>query len=345
MIRKALALVVLLASCGSVFAQATGDAGVSSLTLFAGTASGLWRSPDWGTTWLRVLGRGAGASLDKVGPVRCIVPLGPQVYIVADTGVFISFDFGETWKRVAEGAQCNAFLTSRYPQADTTLFLATPSGLLRSRADLLLKPEDTPRSFEATSLSGMQVSRLDWPGPALIAGTAKGVFVSLNSGDTFAPAGEGLPPGDVRALAASAYFAVDPALFVAVGREGVFRSADGGRHWSPAGLTGRRVNDLVWIGPILYAATDEGPFRTDDLGKTWSELRQGVAGRSALRLLFPLLPASGAEAFLGTDRGVFWTGDGGLNWRPTGDLLQKEEILALATFPAPDKTTRAKRKK
>jgi photosystem II stability/assembly factor-like uncharacterized protein len=345
MSRSALALAVLLATSGPLLAQQTGAAAVSSLTLFAGTASGLWRSPDWGTNWLRVLGGGAGASLDKVGPVRCISPLGPQVYIVADSGVFFSSDFGETWRRIAEGARCNAFLTSRYLQADATLFLATPDGLLRSRADLLLKPEDAPRSFERTSLSGSAAFRVEWPGPALIAGTAKGVFISTNSGDSFTPAGEGLPPGDVRALVVSAYYAVDPALFVAVASLGVFRSPDGGRHWFPAGLAGRQVNDLVWIGPILYAATDLGPFRSDDLGKTWSELSQGLEGRAALRLLFPLLPASGAEAFLATERGVFWSGDGALNWRASGELIQREEILALATFPAPGRSALARRKK
>lgn len=343
--RLSIALALLLVTAGpSALAQATGDAGVSSLTIFAGTPSGLWRSRDWGTNWERVLGGAGGVSLGKVGPVRCIVPLAPQVYLAADSGVYISGDFGETWRRIAEPAPCNALLASRYPQADSTLFLATASGLFRSRMDLLQRPEDTPRSFEPTPLGDAPVFRVEWPGPALIAATGKGVFVSNDSGAAFTPASDGLPAGEVRALAVSAFYAVDPALFAAVASAGVFRSGDGGRSWTSAGLAGRRVNDLVWLGPLLYATTDSGVYRTDDLGKTWTELREGVGGR-ATRLIFPLAPASGAEAFLGTDHGVFWTGDGGLYWRSTGNVLLNEEILALATFPPPDRSRLPKRKK
>jgi photosystem II stability/assembly factor-like uncharacterized protein len=343
-VRLLLAALLLAGLPPWALAQASGDAGVSSLTLFAGAPSGLWRSRDWGTSWERVIGRGAGASLDRIGPVRCIAPLGPQVYVAAEGGVFLSPDFGETWQRVADGVACNGLLTSRYPQADSTVFVASPTGLLRSRLDLLQRPEDARRAFTPTALRDTPVFRVEWPGPALVAATGRGVVVSNDGGESFAAAGAGLPPGDVTALAVSTFYAVDPALFVGVAKQGVFRSGDGGRHWVAAGLAERTVNDLVWLGPILYAATDVGLFRTDDLGRSWGELREGIAGRATNRLLFPLVPASGAEAFLATDRGVYWTGDGGINWRQTGNALLNEPILSLATFPPPDTSSLKRRK-
>jgi hypothetical protein len=54
---------------------------------------------------------------------------------------------------------------------------------------------------------------------------------------------------------------------------------------------------------------------------------------AARRLLFPLAPAAGAEAFVGTDSGIYRTPDAGLHWQPAG--LEGEAILALATFPPP----------
>jgi hypothetical protein len=311
---------------------------VTTLTIFAGTSRGLFRSRDWGSSFEPVLGRSPGDTLEGAGGVGCVLPVGPPVLAGADSGVFHSPDFGETWTRLADDGPCTALLGSRYPLADPTLFLGTPAGLRRSTQDLFA-PADAPRLFAGMAVEG-RVFRVEWPGPQLFVATSQGLFVSTNAATTLAPVGRDgsapLPEGEVTALAVSAFFAVDPALVVAVGTQGVFRSADGGGSWTAAGLAERRVNDLVWLGPFLYAATDGGLFRTEDLGKHWVALNDGLEGRAATRLLFPLAPASGAEAFLGTDRGVFWTGDGGLHWRALGGALSADAILVLATFPPPD---------
>lgn len=348
--RADLGILALLLSAPSWTASGQGQAReapvVTTLTLFAGTARGLFRSRDWGASFEPVVGRSPGERLDGLGGVGCIVPQGPPVLVGADSGVYFSPDFGETWRRISDTGPCDALLGSRYPLADRTLFLAGPPGLLRSVAEVFT-PEDAPRVFGPTAISAVRAYRIEWPGPQLFVATASGLFVSSDAGTTAAPVGRGpvdaLPEGEVTTLAVSAFFAADPALVAAVGTRGVFRSADGGAHWSAAGLAGRRVNDLVWLGPFLYAATDGGLFRTEDLGRNWVALNAGLEGRAATRLLFPLAPASGAELFLGTDRGVYWSGDGGLNWQPKAASLGADAIRALATFPPPDPVQRKRR--
>jgi len=325
--------------------QAKDGATISSLTLFAGTATGLWRSNDWGTTWLRVKGKGAGESLEAIGAVTCIAPLGPQVYVGAASGIYLSLDFGDTWRRVSEQSGCTVLMPSRFPLADPTLFVATRAGLLRSGLERFEKPEDSARLFGPTALKDAEVNDLAWPGPALIAATSRGVQISSDAGEHFEAMRGALPQGSVTALAASSYYATDPALFVAVGTSGVFRSADGGERWSSAGLAGNVIHQLVWLGPLLYAATEAGLSRSDDLGASWAPLNKGLEKRPGFRLLFPLAPESGAEAFLGTDRGLFWTGDGGQNWTPSGLALREEAVLALGTFPAPDRTVNVKKRR
>ncbi|HVR69592.1 MAG TPA: hypothetical protein VMT87_01995 [Vicinamibacteria bacterium] len=288
---------------------------VTSLTLFAGSAAGLWRSGDWGSTWV----------LARPGAVNGILPLGPRVYACGQTGVLVSEDFGQSWSDLALDTAVLSILPSRYPLSDPTVFAGTASGLLKS--------DDGGKTFGPTALAGTAVHRLEWPGPALVLATGRGVLVSMDAGSTFTGPGEGLPPGEARALALSSFFAVDPVLFAGIGARGVFRSNDGGRSWAASGLADHTVNDLVWLGPILYAATDQGLFRSEDAGLRWSPLGEGIAGRAALRLMFPLAPQSGAEIFLGTDQGVFRTADGGHHWMKAG--LAAERVLSLATFPPP----------
>jgi photosystem II stability/assembly factor-like uncharacterized protein len=297
---------------------------VTSLTLFAGTDGGFFRSGDWGRTWEPRRRLREGGS-DPFGTVWSVLAVGPRVYAGGDDGLAISEDFGDTWRTLDVGAPVMAVLPSRYPQSDPTIFVGTPSGLLKS--------PDGGRTTQPTALTGAAVLRLEWPGPALVIATSKGVRVSEDAAATVSPSGAGLPEGVARALALSSFFAVDPVMFAGVGHAGLFRSSDRGHTWQGAGLDGHAVTDLVWLGPFLYAVTDRGVFRTEDLGKTWTPLNEGLKDAVPSRILFPLAPAAGAEAFLATDRGVYRTTDGGQHWALAG--LAGQRVVCLATFPPP----------
>jgi photosystem II stability/assembly factor-like uncharacterized protein len=300
---------------------------VSSLTLFAGTDEGFYRSGDWGRTWQprQHVVDGASGGKEPFGAMRSVLPIGPRVYAGGDQGLAISDDFGDTWRTLDVGAPVLAVLPSRYPQSDPTIFVGTPTGLLKSA--------DDGRTTQPTALSGAAVHRLEWPGPALVVATSKGVRVSENAAGSFATPSAEAPAGPVRALALSSFFAVDPVFFAGVGSDGVLRSPDGGKSWLPAGLDGQTVTDLVWLGPFLYAVSDRGVFRTEDLGKTWTPLNEGLKDVIPARILFPLAPAAGAEAFLATDRGVYHTPDGGQHWALVG--LAGQRVVCLGTFPPP----------
>ena len=307
---------------------------VTTLTIFAGSDSGLWRSSDWGHRWERVLGQGQEPVLRDIGAVRTILALGPRVYIGSTAGLFVSDDFGQTWAPGGITVPVSAVLPSRYPQSDPTVFAGTSAGLLRS--------SDGGKTFGPTAIRDTYVHRLEWPGPALVAATAKGVLVSDDGAATVSGPGSGLPAGDARAMALSSFFAMDPVLFAAVGATGVHRSGDGGRTWKPSGLDGQTVTDLEWLGPFLYAASDRGVFRSEDAGQTWLPLGEGLAGATPSRILFPLAPDSGAEVFLGTSNGVYRSADGGAHWTKSG--MEGERILYIGTFPPPQKPMNTKKR-
>jgi photosystem II stability/assembly factor-like uncharacterized protein len=325
------AAVAALALAGALFARAVvgqekAPPVATSLLLFAGSPSGLWRSLNWGGSWERV----TAAPVKDCGAVNSILALGSRVYLAAQAGLFTSDDFGQTWAASGLTTPAHVVLPSRYPQADPTVFVGTADGLLKS--------EDAGRTFKPTPIAGMAVTHLEWPGPALVVGTAQGVRVSLDAAQSFAPPGAGLPEGAVGALALSSYYPVDPVLFAAVGDKGLFRSGDGARTWASAGLAGQTVSDLVWMGPLLYAVSNQGFHRSVDLGRTWIRTSEGLPpGTTPRRMLFPLAPDSGAEAFLATDRGVFRTADGGERWMDAG--LRGEPVSCVSTFPPPSETT------
>jgi ligand-binding sensor domain-containing protein len=323
----------LIACAAPLLAQERVGPVVTSLTIFAGTETGLWRSSDWGYRWEKVQGTDRGDSLKEVGPVRSILALGPKVYIGAETGLYVSEDFGQTWTRTSLTTPVTAVLPSRYPLSDPTLFAGTSTGLLKS--------VDAAKTFLPTAIRDAAIYRLEWPGPALIVATARGVMVSKDAATNADGLGTGLPPGEVRALAVSSYFMVDPVMFAGVGAAGVHRSQDGGKTWSPSGLEGQAVTDLAWLGPILFAVSDKGLFRSEDAGKTWTPLGEGLKGDTPARMMFPLAPDSAAEFFVGTDRGVFRTNDGGLRWLKAG--LDEERVLCLGTFPPPDKPQKVRK--
>lgn len=324
---RAAALVLLAATCPSS-AQAPGSV-ITTLTVFAGNAQGLWRTRDWGAAWELVRAPG----LSDLGAAHVIQPIGPRVWLGGAGGLFVSEDFGETWTRRGVLEDVRALVASRYPAADPTLFAGTGKGLYKST--------DDGATFEPSVLRGAAVTRLDWPGPGLVVATDRGLRVSPDSAGTWHPAPRGLPEGPVHALVLSSYFSIDPVLFAAVGDEGVLRSTDGGKTWAPTALAVRRVHDLVWLGPMLYAASEGGLFRSEDAGRSFTRLGEGLGPGAVRALLFPLAPDSGAEFFVGTDDGVFRTLDGGLRFERTG--FKDGGVSVLATFPPPLPSTRPKR--
>jgi photosystem II stability/assembly factor-like uncharacterized protein len=319
----------LLAQAPSPSPQAPLEPVVTSLTIFAGTAQTLWRTKDWGSTWERVAGPPSKPEQEPLSEVRALHVYGTRVYAGGAGGLLISEDFGSTWTRLLEKETLLAVLPSRYPQSDPTVFVGTANGLFRTR--------DGGKTLEPTAVVGTPVYRIEWPGPALVLATGRGVLVSSDAGATVGDAGVGQ---ELRALVVSSFFQLDPSM-LAGGKGGVHFSADGGKTWRPAGLEGRDVTDLAWLGPIVYAATDVGVQRSDDLGKSWVPMNQGLQPGKVRRLLFPLMPDSGAVIFAATDHGVYRSDDAGQNWRFAG--MKGEDVIALATFPAPERARSRRR--
>ncbi len=136
---------------------------------------------------------------------------------------------------------------------------------------------------------------------------------------------------DVRCLEVDP---LDPqVVYAGTQGQGVFRSADGGRSWRPAGLPGVIVKALA-ASPhepgVIYAGTKSPPliYRTHDGGLHWEELRgfRSVRGRwwwvspaeppfTAYVLALALSPGDPNVVLAGVELGaVVRSADGGRTW-------------------------------
>jgi photosystem II stability/assembly factor-like uncharacterized protein len=168
-------------------------------------------------------------------------------------------------------------------------------------------------------------------------GSTQSASAGVNAWTSIGPEG-----GTVKALA------IDPAspttLYAGTARGGVFKSTDGGGHWSATNtglgnwsdvstdLSPTAVNAFV-VDPLtpttLYAGTNAGVFKTTDGGGSWSA---ALVVTHVLTLAID--PRTPTTLYAGTsDYGVFKSTDGGSSWSAANAGLIATSVNALAVDP------------
>ena len=178
--------------------------------------------------------------------------------------------------------------------------------------------------------------------------TGGGVFKSINAGQSWAPVSDKYFGGTIGAIAAAP--SAPDVVYVGGGEypirgnvshgDGVWKTTDGGKTWTFAGLAETRqiadivVNptnpDLVYVGALghVWAPNPErGVFRSKDGGKTWEKIlfRNDSTGVVDLimdphdpNVLYAGLWQAGRTPWLlssgGAGSGLFKTTDGGDHW-------------------------------
>ena len=145
---------------------------------------------------------------------------------------------------------------------------------------------------------------------------------STNGGKKWEAAGAGIT-GDVTLLRPAA-----PGIVYAVaGKEGVFRTGDGGKSWSR--VRPGEIKDLA-IDPTkperLFVATKEGLYRSADSGATWTNVSKSLKEQDVEAVVV----SSSGKVFLGSFEGVFVSTDGGDKWTAMNDGLLNTDVRALA---------------
>ena len=293
----------------SILYVGTGEADFRSDLTYG---NGVYKSTDAGNTWSNI-------GLRDTRHIRRIVidPHDPNTVLVAamghaygpnpERGVFRSKDGGATWQKV--------------------LYKDENTGAI----DLRLDP-DNPQTVYASLWSARRPPWSTYP-PLSSSGA---IYKSTDGGVTWKHlAATGLPPQEGEwgriglAIAAGTHGQRIYALIDA-NRGGLFRSDDGGEHWSLAD-NDRRIGRLWYFGEVDADPKDPNTiympnvsiYRSTDGGKNLEAIK-GAPGGDDYHALW-IDPANPRRMIFGSDQGVGVSVDGGKSWsswynQPTAQL-------------------------
>jgi photosystem II stability/assembly factor-like uncharacterized protein len=298
--------------------------------LFAATSDGPFISYSWGEHWERLRGGLRGFE----GEMNDFACLGPTVFAGGTGGIFVSDDFGETFRRLDSWPQgspeVTRFLTARLFALEPTLFVGTTAGLYRST-----DAGDHWQRMGESAIPG-RVRDMSWPGPELFVATDSGLHKSVDMGEHWLEVGAGLPSIALLSLSISRFFTLDPTIFVGTAGKGVYQSRDGGAHFEALNdprLNGADARVVFWWESLLLVGTDAGLFLSDDSGKKFRTAKD-LQGISIHAISVPGAEADvSSDVIVGTDRGVYKSSDVAQSFRRVQEGMGPVEVRALATFP------------
>lgn len=311
-------------------------------TLYAGAGAGVFKSVDAGRSWVA---SGLGLKPRKPGGMRgegnvfslVVDPAdGNVIYAVSGiTGgrVSKSIDAGRTWRTLLASPTQTAALTID-PASPQILFAAAA----RSR-------RDGSRSVQVGTIAMTSDGGESWhtvlrrdtsfyavasdpasPGTVYALGPSS-VLVTADGGSTWRSAGA--PPApDLVSLA------LDPrdpkTLYVSAWKNGLYRTADGGRTWAPLGGD---LGTPITVDPqspsTIYAGETDGIAKTLDGGKTWRPADSGIIASDVLSIATD--PRDARVVYAATDGGLVRSGDRGRTWET---LEPGIDVEAVAIDPA-----------
>ncbi|MDP6097712.1 MAG: hypothetical protein QGG67_17255 [Gammaproteobacteria bacterium] len=265
--------------------------------VLAASRSGLFETPDGGTTWL---GRNNGIMKVLEWNAIAMSPASNQKLLAASNfigEVSSSDDGGLSWNLVGNSVTGNkgwrvvTFANSSrvyagsagYESAGTFSSNVVASGVQRSNDSGLSWSWVNSGAMSDAHVTSITTAA-DNIDLVFVATTNRGVLRSSNGGDSWQKLQGGLP--DIAALSV----AVDPRdstlVFAGFEEGGLYRSSDGGDNWSllTSGINPEgQITDVVFDSTdsmILYAADKSaGVYRTTDGGNRWNTINMSLTNR------------------------------------------------------------------
>lgn len=268
----------------------------------SGLAQPLYRSTDGGASWSPMGPAGSGWGL-LVAPFGT----GETMILTHGDGFYMTANYGDSWELAVAG-------TSYAPAVcdGSNLFapVITAGGVYEST--------DLGASW---SVNTYGITASYWQAgchtsAGCLVGHNGGIYRSVAPGEQYQVSQQGIENAYIHTVS---YISATGTLFAAGEYHGLWKSTDAGANWEmvypgPANWTIYDIapgSDLHYQGPVMYAATASGVYRSDDWGDSWASA--GFTGTQVSSVVFD--PGDPDRAWAGTaTTGVHFTTDGGQSW-------------------------------
>ncbi len=193
----------------------------------------------------------------------------------------------------------------------------------------------------------------------LYIGTSEGIFRSLDKGESWSPANEGLPGletfthtftiGAGTPITTQVTLALDPAdaiaidpvitttVYVAIKDWGIYKSLDSGNTWMATAFPKHYSVHTLAVNPFttttLYAGTNGGLYRSMDNGDSWVPISHMEIPAYYNIHCIAIHPFTPTLLYIGTDGGVYKSTNNGDNWIGVNKGLPDFSVRALAIDP------------
>ena len=310
---------------------------VSDTTVYAATWNGVYRSTDFGNSWISWgLKPFVVNALFCMGPVLFAGTEGRGVYRSFGSSIWSAANTGITASEVTRltavdtlllaGTKQGVFLTSNSSSPWRGNLLGNSIADLASiRNTMFASTSDNPNMYSSTNEGGtwsqanaglvpnLEVSHILSFSEVLLAGTQLGIYRSTDYGSNWNVENAGLTNWFIGPFAA-----IGKKIFAETGT-GIFGSSDTGQTWRSVTEEGSqpRFRDFAVSGETLFGISEnDGLFRSTDQGMRWTPINTGLPAVTSYALL-----ANDSYIFAGTDLGVFLSRSDTIRWVPANSGL------------------------
>ena len=207
---------------------------------------------------------------------------------------------------------------------DGTSFAGCSSGLYRSLDGGLTwcSAYEAADLHPAPTTTAIAISPAFESDRTLFAGVPGGILRSGNDGQTWFFAMLPSPPPVISTLAISPGYVEDGTLLAGTMEDGIYRSEDGGHHWSACNFGLMDLGVLyVAMSPAfkrdntVFVGTESGIFRSSNGGRAWKEVDFPSEDAPILSLALSPHYAEDGIIWAGTEsHGPFYSQDRGQTW-------------------------------
>ncbi len=272
-----------------------------SKTVYAGTTEGLYKTEDGGVKWSRLTGPDVIINDVFVDPGNHA-----RLLLATDrSGVLTSTDGGKTFSSANGGFSQRVVQTLLVDAKNPRTLYA---GVLNDKiyGGVFLSTDDGATwQQQAEGLAGRDVFALSQGGDgSILAGTSDGI--ARLSGRTWQSSGDILARGTRK---------------IAV-REHGRRATRSIETVTKSGAISGRVNSLDLSGPVWYATTSQGVFRSTDHGAGWEQAALPPGDYRYVR-------AEGSQVVAGFRTNLFGSSDNGVSWKPLALPAELADVNAV----------------